>query len=443
MAPPGLGDPAAPPEALDGNDRGRSPSPYPPRDGSLRTRVASAGEDRTALSRPMTPPIHQSSVYAFRDPAQADRRYAAGGAVYARDGLPNARALERAVADLEGAEDAHAVASGMGAIALTLLAHLSGGDHVVASAACYCETQALLTRELSRFGVASTLVDLDDPFAFAAAFTPRTRIVIAETIANPGMNVADLPRLSEVAHAAGALLLVDNTFATPILCRPLDHGADLVVHSASKFLGGHHDLVAGVVAGRDAEIGQIRRAGHLFGPTLGALDAWLALRGIKTLAPRVAWMSESAARIAAMLAGHPAVRAVRYPGLPGPDPARAALVRRLLPDGAGAMLAFELAAGPDAADALLRALQLIAFAPSLGGTTTTACYPPRFSPWDDAAPETVWSGSATIRLSVGLESAPDLIADLKQGLDLILDEHWDHRAAGSHARPGQEGFYQI
>ena len=409
-----------------------------PRHGeTFRTRAAHAGEDAHAVIRPLSEPVAQASVYAFRDPADADARMAADPAepTYSRDGLLNASSLERTLADLEGAEAAHATASGMAAIGLVFLANLSAGDHVVVSSDVYCDVEALLTEELSRFGVTASFVDLTDLDAVRAAMTARTRIVYGETISNPAMKLVDLPALAGIAGVNKALLVIDNTFATPALCRPLEHGADLVVHSATKFLGGHHDLSAGVVCGRASLVGRIHRAGYLFGPTVAPLDAWLAVRGMKTLAPRMAWASETAGAVARFLDGHPAVTDVRYPGLPGYP--QADLARRLLPDGAGAMLAFDVGAGPAAAELAIRSLGSIPYALSLGGTVTTVCYPPRAMPGAGAAAQLNGSSngamngnglatastrrrSATLRLSIGLESADDLIADLGQALDRTL-----------------------
>ena len=250
---------------------------------------------------PLSDPLVASTVYAVRDPAIADHRAASDPAEpnYVRDGMPNARALERAVADLEGTEDAHAVSSGMAAIAVTFLAHLRAGDHVVAAADSYCEARTLLTEELPRFGVQTTLVDTNTPEGLLAAVSPETRMLYVETIANPSLRLADVATLARLTQAHGILLCVDNTLATPVLCRPLEYGADLVLHSATKFLGGHHDLVAGVVAGRRELIAPLRRCGRLYGMTLGAMEAWLAVRGLHTLAPRMAWMSETAAVVAA------------------------------------------------------------------------------------------------------------------------------------------------
>lgn len=383
----------------------------------LRTRAAHAGEDDTASVRPLVEPISPSTVYAFRDPSLADHRRAADPPEpnYGRDGLPNVDLFERALAELEGAAEAHAVASGMAAIGLVFLAHLDAGDHVVASADCYCDTQSLLTHEMARFGVETSFVDATDPAAIGAAMTPRTRLLYVETISNPGMKLVDLEHLAAIARRNGTLLGVDNTFATPMLCRPLEHGADLVVHSATKYLGGHHDLMAGVVAGAPALIGPIRRCGYRFGPTLGAFDAWLALRGVKTLAPRMAWISATALRVAAFLRGHEKVSCVRYPGLP--DHPQAALARRLLPDGAGGMLAFDLDGGTDAAKTMIAALRLIPYAPSLGGPTTTVSYPPQ--DLSIALGEDNSYCCGTVRLSIGLEAASDIIADLDRALAAV------------------------
>lgn len=389
---------------------------------AFRTRCVHAGEQSTADAWPLADSIAQGSVYAFRDPAEIDGRINAQPSepTYSRGGMPNAFALERAVADLEGAPAAFACASGMAAISLVFLAHLRSGDHVVASSDTYCDAQALLTEEFSRFGVDVAFADATDADAVRVAVTDRTRLIYVETIANPTLKLADLPGLSMVAREIGALLCVDNTFATPALCRPLEHGADVVVHSATKFLGGHHDLSAGVVAGRADLIERVRRCGYLFGPTVAPLDAWLALRGIKTLAPRMTWASDTAATVASFLAGHPAVAAVRYPGMPSGS--QAVLTHRLLPTGGGAMLCFDVQGGPDAAAEVIQGLRLIPYAPSLGGASTTICYPPRTLPVGSRPCDAELgraSGSASLRLSIGLEAAEDLVRDLAHALARI------------------------
>ncbi len=384
---------------------------------SFRTRAVHPANSSDGRSRPITTPIYQGSVYAFGDPDDFVTSFRATPAepTYSRSGLPNVTELEAMVASLEGGEAAAGAASGMAAIALTLLANLDAGDHAVVSADCYVDTRALIEEELSRFGITASFINTCDPDDLTESMTDRTRLVWVETISNPAMKLCDLNRLADIAHAHNALLCVDNTFATPALCRPIEHGADLVVHSATKFLGGHHDLTAGVVIGSSERIERIRRCGYLFGPTLGAVDAWLALRGIHTLAPRMAWISDTAASVAAFLAGHPGITAVRYPGLKGS--AHDALGERLLPDGAGGMLAFDLPGGKATSDALLRQLQLIAYAPSLGGTSTTASYPPGHISSGTSG------GAATIRLSIGLEAATDIIADLDQALTVAVPTH--------------------
>lgn len=387
---------------------------------TFRTRAAHAGEDQCAAIRPLSDPIVQASVYAFQDPADADARLAARPTepTYSRDGLPNAAALERAIAGLEAADAGHATASGMAAISLIFLALLSAEDHVVVSADCYSDVEALLTQELARFSVHATFVDASDPKQVQAAVTSRTRLIYVETISNPAMKLVDIAAVAAIGRSVGASLCVDNTFATPALCRPIEHGADLVVHSATKFLGGHHDLCAGVIAGRSEVIARVRRAGYLFGPTVAPLDAWLAVRGIKTLAPRMAWASETAATVAAFLETHPDVAAVRYPGLESHP--QTVLARRLLPDGAGGVLAFDMMHGPQAAEDLILNLTAIPYALSLGGTTTTICYPPRAEESPAHHPsETVRRQSASLRLSVGLEAATDLIADLSCALACV------------------------
>ncbi len=375
---------------------------------SMRTRTIHAGEDRTEPVRTLSQPIYQSSVYAVDDFQMATDRFLADPpqANYGRDHFPNVVALERAVADLEGAEDGYAVSSGMGAISLVLLALLSSDDHIVIADGSYCDTEALLQQVLGRFNVRYTSVPIDDTEALENAITPRTKMVFAETIANPSMQVVDIDEIARIAHGHGALLVVDNTFATPILCRPIEHGADLVVHSATKFLGGHHDLSAGVIVGSRGPLGTIRENGYLLGSLVGAMDAWLALRGIRTLAPRMSWICQTAVDVADMLAAHPLVAEVSFPGLACGTQREIAF--RMLPDGFGGMIRFRLCDGQDAAERVLRALNLIPYAPSLGGTTTTICHPP------STVPGGVQDGC--LRLSIGLESAQDITHDLRQAL---------------------------
>ncbi len=365
---------------------------------------------------PLVPPIVASTVYATHDPGAIAARIAAGEPTYNRDQFPNHRLLADLVAELEGAQRGYAVASGMAAIAVVALALLSQGDHVVLGAGGYSDTEELLTRELPRFGITGTVVDLCDLDAVRAAMRPETRLVMAETIANPAIAVTDIPTLTAVARERGATLAIDNTFATPALCQPLALGADLVIHSATKFLGGHHDLSAGVVAGPEGLMGEIARVGYLLGAVPGATDAWLAVRGIRTLVPRMDWISRSAREVAGWLAGRPEVAAVRYPGITMVEDA--ALVERVLPRGGGGVMVIELA-GPEAtarAAALVRNLRMVVYAPSLGGEVTTICYPPRIQTREERSRK---DRGASLRLSIGLEDPADIIADVERAFAAI------------------------
>ncbi len=369
----------------------------------------------------MAEAIHPAAVYGFADPSHLDDRRLADPSLgnYSRDGMANAASLERAVADLEGADGAHATSSGMAALALVFLSFLRAGDEIIIAPNAYCDTETLLVDELGRYGIRTVFADMGDPADVARKLSPATRLIHAESIVNPSLTLSDLTGLGKLAKAHGCLLSVDNTLATPLLCRPLEHGADLVIHSVTKFLGGHHDLTAGIVCGRDDLIARLRYTGYLYGPTLNPFAAWLAVRGIKTLAPRMDWISRTATNVATFLEGHQAVSVVRYPALASYR--QADLAAAMLPNGAGGVMLVALEGGPAAVSELIKHLDLIAYAPSLGGPTTTVSYPPitlhRQGLPGGGAPR---SGSATIRLSIGLEGADDLIADLAQALDGLI-----------------------
>lgn len=386
---------------------------------TLRTRSVQTTDLSNPNGEPLSLPIFQTSAFGFADSGLADDRFASGQAVYARDGLPNVRSLERIVADLEGAEDAVAVASGMAALSLTLFSLLQSGDHVLIPTCCYRDTNALIAEQFARFGVSSTCVDPNDLAEVTAAITPRTRLMLAETISNPGMTLTNLPHLAGLLRHRGILLCVDNTFATPVLCRPIEHGADLVLHSVGKFLGGHHDLTAGIVVGPRELISTLRRTAYLLGPTLAPMDAWLAVRGIKTLAPRMTWISSSAKQISSWLSAHPAIRAIRYPGLPTDEQRETTL--RLLPHGQGGVMAFDLCGGESAADRFIRSLQSIPYAPTVGGPSTIVSYPPQHESDDTGSTPRRYRNS-TIRLSIGLEDPTDLIHDLSQALETLVTD---------------------
>lgn len=384
------------------------------------TVAAHAPIPEAPAERPLGLPVYRSSTFAF-DSSQdyADtlslRR---PGYTYSRIDNPTVDAFAAGVAALEGEEvTGQAFASGMAAISTVLLSFLSAGDHVVAPAASYGGTFGLFVNVLPRFGIATTLVDYNDADAVAAAMTDRTKVVWAETLCNPTMAVADLPALSALAHRHGALLVVDSTFASPVICRPLDHGADVVVHSATKYIGGHSDVTGGVTVSRPELTAQIRALRCELGGSMSPDDAFLLHRGLATLGLRVRHQSESAAWLAAELEGHAGLAAVEHPSLSSHR--HHALAEELFDDGLfGAVICLtpvgDRKAGMDFCDRL----RLITIATSLGGAHTLAghCASTTHRQYDDAALLAAGIGPASVRLSVGLEDRRDLLADIRQAL---------------------------
>ncbi|HAE49628.1 MAG: methionine gamma-lyase [Tistrella sp.] len=386
---------------------------------SFSTRAIHSGYDPAANDGALTPPLHLTSTFVF-ETAEAGGEMFAGtrpGHVYSRISNPTLDLLERRMADLEGAEAGLALASGMGAITATLWTLVSPGDEVIVDRTLYGCTFAFMRHGLARFGVTITHVDLTDPENLAAAVGPRTRVVYFETPANPNMRLVDIRRVSEIARAAGAVTVVDNTYATPRLTRPIELGADLVVHSATKYLGGHGDLVAGLVVGDAETIGRIRLEGlkDMTGAVMAPFNAMLILRGLKTLSLRMERHSASALAVAQMLNAHPAVASVWYPGLadfPQHDLARRQMA---LP---GGMIAFELTGGLAAGRETMNRLGLIGRAVSLGDAESLIQHPASmthstYTPEERAA---YGISDGLIRLSVGLEDPEDLLEDLEQAL---------------------------
>src|ERR1700719_723488 len=307
---------------------------------------------------PVTPDISVGSASGYPDLKTLDAAMAEHRG-YGRWGTDNHRQLEAAMAELEanGIEtrlEAVAVGSGMAAIAVALMSEMNAGDHVVAAHDCYGTTLTFLRNDLPRFGITSTIVDFQDLDAVRRAVTDRTRVLLCEMCTNPLIRVPDLEALASIAHEAGALLVVDNTVPTPALSQPLRWGADVVIYSATKNLSGHADIIGGLIVGKPSWISGARAFAHTFRPTPGPFDAWLALRGIRTLAGRMDRHTSNALKLARFLEGHHGVSRVNYPELASsPYCARA---RRLLPAGAGALLSFELAGGKPAIEAMVRLL---------------------------------------------------------------------------------------
>ena len=371
------------------------------------TRAVHAGAVEAAAGASVVSPIYQTATF-FTDAVPA------GEVRYTRYGTnPNHLLAAEKLRALEGAEAALPLASGNAAVALSLLACAGNGDHIVAQDALYGGTLRLLRRELPRLGIETTFVRPGE--SWEAALRGTTRALLMEVPVNPTLRVPDVRPVAALARARGVPLIVDATFATPVNFRPLEHGADLVVHSATKYLGGHSDLTAGVVAGRADLVAEVREKLMSFGPVLDPHATWLLERGLKTIAVRMARHNENGARIAEWLSRHPAVARVHYPGLSShPDHE----VARALFDGFGGMVAIVVGGGDDAALRVLGRLRLMAAAPSLGGVETLVSMPRFTSHASLSVGERRSLGieDGFIRFSLGIEDSADLIADLEQAL---------------------------
>jgi cystathionine gamma-synthase len=330
------------------------------------------------------------------------------GFIYARSDNPTRRELERSLAALEGGGVGLAFASGMAATA-AVFQSLGPGDHVVAPEDAYYGTAKLLREVMAGWGLSSTLVDMTDPAAVAAAVTPRTRLVWIETPSNPALAVTDIARVAAIAHAVGARCVCDNTWATPVLQRPLELGCDLVMHSSTKYLGGHSDLTGGALVGpaEDEWTGRLRTLQTLGGAVPSAFDCWLLMRGIRSLPWRMRGHQENAAAVAAFLARHDAVDVVHYPGLPD-DPGHAVAARQM--SGFGGMVSMQVKGGAEAALAVTRRVQIFTAATSLGGVESLIEHRASVEGPESRTPP------GLLRLSIGLEHAEDLIEDLDQAL---------------------------
>ncbi|MBN1179686.1 MAG: PLP-dependent transferase [Anaerolineae bacterium] len=396
-------------------------------DVSIDTLVVHAGEKADPTTGALTPPIHMSAAFELPEfgPQLFDALMMESHQppyAYTRWGHPTGRVLEEKMAALEGGAAALALASGMAAVSALLFTFLSSGDHVVASEVCYAGSVELFGEYLPRQGVAVSLVDTGDVDAVQAALRPTTRVVYVETPANPILRIADIAALAEIAHAAGALLAVDSTWAGPCLQRPLALGADYVLHSATKYLNGHGDALGGVIVGPAEGIQRIRKEAlvHL-GGAISPFNAWLIARGLVTLPLRMARHSEGALTVARFLADHPAVTQVTYPGLES-HPHHALACRQM--SAFGGMLTFQLRHGLGAAITLAEKIRLFTYATSLGHARSLLFYYPTdlyvdaVSYLSDAQKHRIreWMGEGIVRVSVGLESAQDLIADLDQAL---------------------------
>ena len=385
---------------------------------SVESICASAGRDVESATRPLMAPIYQGSVFEVESLELLDDIYEGrrDGFIYSRDANPNVETLERVVAELEHSDDAVAFASGMGAIGNTLLSMVEAGDTALAGDVLYGGTSLLLRQHLPKLGVRAEFVDMADLGLVERALESGPKVMLVESITNPLLRLTDVKGICELASAKGVKVMVDNTLATPLLMWPLELGADVTVHSATKLLGGHSDVTGGVAAGRFETMASIRQSNRVWGSTLDPFAAWLIVRGIRTLPLRVARACENAMRVAQYLSGHPAVSGVHYPGLP--DHPQHELAKETLRGGFGSMVSFELKGGVEAVSKLVRSLEMIRFAASLGETCTTVSHPAKTSHRALTEGEREQAGiyGGLVRMSCGIESGEDIEADLERAL---------------------------
>jgi cystathionine beta-lyase/cystathionine gamma-synthase len=371
--------------------------------------IAIHGGPATHMDGSVISPLYQSVSFTQEIGTAEGLRYTRYG------NNPNAESLQRKLALLEGAEAALVLASGMGATACALLALLRPGDHLISSSWIYGGTHRLLASEFGAIGIGVTFVDPMNSRGFRKAIKKQTRAIFIETPVNPTCRVVDMRPLAQLAAEHGLAFAVDSTFATPINFRPLEHGADVVIHSATKYLNGHHDVLAGCVMGTASYIEEVRQKMMVWGQAPDPFACWLIERGLKTLSVRVRQQCANAMEVAKWCTTHPKIARVHYPGLPS-HPDHEAATRTLA--GYGAMMGIEIAGGGPAAETFLRKLEIITHAPSLGGVDSLASEP-RFTSHAGLTPEErarMGIPDGFVRLSIGLEDAADLIADIEQAL---------------------------
>ncbi|MFR0018702.1 MAG: methionine gamma-lyase [Paraclostridium sp.] len=387
------------------------------------TKAIHGGHKKDPVSGALTTPIYQTSTFVFDSAEQGGRRFALeeDGFIYSRLGNPTNAQLEEKMALLENGEACMSTGSGIGAITSALWTALKAGDHIVASKTLYGCTYAMLNHGISRYGVEVTFVDATNLDEVKGAMKENTKVVYLETPANPDLKLVDIEAISKIAHTVeGCMVCVDNTFCTPYLQRPLELGADVVVHSATKYLNGHGDVIAGFVIGKKDFITQVRLFGvkDMTGSVLSPFDAYLILRGMKTLQIRMDRHTKNAIEVAKFLESHPNVETVSYPGLESFPQYELAKKQMDMP---GGMIAFEVKGGLEGGKKLLNSLELCTLAVSLGDCETLIQHPASMthSPYTQEERAEAGISEGLIRISVGLEDAEDIIADLKQGLDRL------------------------
>ena len=386
----------------------------------FNSRMVHGGEFDNPLGS-ATVPIYQTSTFIFENADHGAKCFSGedDGYIYTRIGNPTIHALETLVADLEGGAEGIATSSGMAAVNTLYMALLSKGDHMISSEAVYGPSRVVMEQHWARFGVESTYVNTADITAIKAAFKPNTKMLFIETPANPTIEITDLKACADLAHQHGALLVVDNTFCSPYLQRPIEFGADAVFHSMTKFLNGHADIVAGMIIAKDKDLGKkLRSMMVAMGCNMDPHQAYMVIRGVRTLGIRVERAQQSAMEIARFLEAHPKVDWVKYPGLESHPQHELAKTQM---KGFGSMISFGLKGGLEAGKILMNEVQLAILAVSLGGVETLIQHPASMT-HSKMKPEDRLKAGITeglVRFSVGIEDVEDLIEDLKQGLDKI------------------------
>jgi methionine-gamma-lyase len=384
----------------------------------IETQAIHAGRINDEQFGSLATPLYQTSTFVFDNAKQGADRFAgeAEGYIYTRLGNPTTRQLELRVAALEGTEEAAATATGMGAVSGALLANLQAGDHLISSKAVYGCTFALMSHMLTKFGIEVSFVDMTDPSNVANAIKPNTKMIFLESPINPNMVVLDIEAITKIAKQHQILTVADNTFLTPVLQKPAQLGVDIIVHSATKYLNGHGDVVAGIICGSTEMINHIKlTALKDIGATISPHDAWLIMRGIKTLPIRMERHCANAQKIAEFLEAHEKVAAVYYPGLKS-HPGYKYIGKQML--AAGGVIAFELKGGLSAGEAFINRMKLFSIAVSLGDAESLIQHPASMthSPYTAEERQAAGISDSLIRLSVGLENVADLIDDLSQSL---------------------------
>jgi len=389
----------------------------------IETQAIHAGRINDEQFGSLSTPLYQTSTFIFDNAQQGANRFAGEeeGFIYSRLGNPTTRQLEMRVAAMEGMEDAAATATGMGAVSGALLANLASGDHLIASKAVYGCSYALMAHQLTKWGIEVSFVDMTEPSNIEKAIKPNTKVIFLESPINPNLVVLDLATIGSIAKKHQLISIVDNTFLTPVLQRPIEFGFDIVIHSATKYLNGHGDVVAGIICGTTEMISHIKLTVLKdIGATISPHDAWLIMRGLKTLPIRIERHCKNAQEIAEYLEAHPMIEQVYYPGLPSHQ-GHQYLGKQM--KAAGGVIAFEIKGDLTQGEAFINRMKLFSIAVSLGDAESLIQHPASMthSPYTQEERLEAGISDTLIRISVGLESAQDLIEDLEQSLNQIKE----------------------